>query len=393
MNINENIFLFATNIFVFVLCGGMFMIVPHLTRKSLLFGVKIPQEQANCSEAVAMKRQYVITCLLGSLVILALCILQFLLVPQWTLMATMYLWILIIPVYFIAFVPNWKKAVLLKEAKGWQVSNVVFAETRASHTRGNLHALPWGWYIASFVIIIATIVLAMARYPHLPDMIPGHMDANMQATRYVPKTVVSVLMMPLINAAMLLIMLLAGVTIEKAKLQMDQNSPHTSFMQHRAYRKRMGNAMGFFTLATMVLVGIVGIPIIFNVPPQVGINLFWGSMILIAVPLVLLIAVQVKTGQGGCRVKIELSEDNLEDTEQQATASETSKAVGRGDDKYWKLGMFYYNPDDPAIIVENRFGTNIGFNYGRLPVQIGAVLSGVAFVVMYVWLTVVLIGM
>jgi len=55
--------------------------------------------------------------------------------------------------------------------------------------------------------------------------------------------------------------------------------------------------------------------------------------------------------------------------------------------------MFYYNPDDPAVIIEDRFGTNIGFNYARLPVQIGTALFGVGFVVMYVWLTVVLLGM
>ena len=391
MNVNENIFLFVINIFVFVLCGGIFMILPHLTRKSLLFGVKIPTEEANCPEAAAMKKQYVLTCLLGSVVILAICIVQFLLVPQWTLIATMYLWVLIIPVYLIAFVPNWKKAGRLKAEKGWQVSGVVFAETKSSHTRGNLHALPWGWYIASFVIVIAAAVLAVARYPHLPDMIPGHMDASMQATRYVPKTIMSVLMLPLVNAGMLLVMLFAGIAIERAKLQIDPNNPRISFMQHRAYRKRMGNALGFVTLATVMLVGTVGMPIIFDIPPQVGLNLFWGSMIFIAVPLVVLIAVQVKTGQGGCKVKV--SEDDMADTAQQTTASEKSKAAGRGDDKYWKLGMFYYNPDDPAVIIEDRFGTNIGFNYARLPVQIGTALFGVGFVVMYVWLTVVLLGM
>ena len=390
---NENIFLFATNIFIFVLCGGMFMIIPHLTRKSLLFGVKIPQAQANCPEAAAMKKQYVLTCLLGSVVILAICIVQFILIPEWTLFATMYLWLLIIPVYFIAFVPNWKKAVRLKADKGWQVSNVMFAETKSSHTRGNLHALPWGWYIASFVIVVVTAVLAVARYPHLPDMIPGHMDANMQATRYVPKTMFSVLMMPLINVATLLIMLFAGIAIEKAKLQMDPGNLRISFMQHRIYRKRMGNAMGFLALATVLLVGVVGLPIIFDVPSQIGLTLFWGSMVLVAVPLIVLILVVIKTGQGGCKVKIELSESDMEDAAQQTTAPEMSKAVGRGDDKYWKLGMFYYNPEDPAIVVEDRFGTNIGFNYGRLPVQIGMALLGVGLVVLYVWLTVVLVRM
>ena len=390
---NENIFLFVTNIFVFVLCGGMLMIIPHLTRKSFLFGVKIPMEEANCPEAVAMKRQYITTCFLGSLAILALCILQFVFFPELTLFATLYLWLLIIPIYLIAFVPNWKKAIQLKADKGWQVSNVVFAETRSSHTRGNLHALPWGWYIASFVIIVATVVLAVARYPHLPNLVPGHLDAHMQATRYVPKTLFRVLMLPLFNAATLLVMLFAGIAIEKAKLQIDPNNLRMSFIQHRIYRKRMGNALGFLALAIVVLMGITGIPFIYTVSPQLGLHLFWGSMILCVVPIIVLIVVQVKSGQGGCKIKVELLENDTEDAIPQTTASENSKAAGRGDDKYWKLGMFYYNPDDPAIVVEDRFGTNIGFNYARLPAQIGMALLGVGLVVMYVWLTVVLVQM
>jgi uncharacterized membrane protein len=28
----------------------------------------------------------------------------------------------------------------------------------------------------------------------------------------------------------------------------------------------------------------------------------------------------------------------------------------RTDDTRWKLGLFYYNPDDPALFVEKRFG-------------------------------------
>ena len=32
-------------------------------------------------------------------------------------------------------------------------------------------------------------------------------------------------------------------------------------------------------------------------------------------------------------------------------------------DKHYKWGMFYYNPDDPAVMVEKRFGVGMDFNY------------------------------
>ena len=34
-------------------------------------------------------------------------------------------------------------------------------------------------------------------------------------------------------------------------------------------------------------------------------------------------------------------------------------------DDCWKLGMFYYNPDDPALMVEKRFGIGYTLNFGN----------------------------
>ena len=70
--------------------------------------------------------------------------------------------------------------------------------------------------------------------------------------------------------------------------------------------------------------------------------------------------------------------------ESNGVESETS--LGR-DDRNWILGMFYFNPEDPAHIVEGRFGTNIGLNYARLPVKIGMVLFLACLVALYVWMT------
>jgi uncharacterized membrane protein len=38
----------------------------------------------------------------------------------------------------------------------------------------------------------------------------------------------------------------------------------------------------------------------------------------------------------------------------------------RTPDRYWRLGMFYVNPDDPAIFVEKRFGIGYTLNFAHL---------------------------
>ena len=34
-------------------------------------------------------------------------------------------------------------------------------------------------------------------------------------------------------------------------------------------------------------------------------------------------------------------------------------------DSYWKAGMFYYNPDDPAIFVSKRVGIGYTMNFAN----------------------------
>jgi uncharacterized membrane protein len=66
------------------------------------------------------------------------------------------------------------------------------------------------------------------------------------------------------------------------------------------------------------------------------------------------------TGQGGSRVKTSSQADN--------------RRINRDDDRHWKLGQFYYNPNDPAIWVEKRFGIGWTVNFAH-PLGWGSLLG------------------
>ncbi len=42
-----------------------------------------------------------------------------------------------------------------------------------------------------------------------------------------------------------------------------------------------------------------------------------------------------------------------------------ANAVFRDDDRYWSAGIFYNNPDDPALFVPKRFGLGWTLNFGH----------------------------
>ena len=379
-----NFFCFIVNLCVTFLVGAILPLLPALTRKSFLFGVKIPLEEQGCREAKAMKNQYVTVCLIGAVVILALVVAQYAVFPELSLIGSLYFPLLFAAVQMLGFIPNWKKAVALKAAQGWHTTDSVFADTQSSHSRGTLADLPWAWYVLSLIILCVSVLIVLVRYPHLPDAIPTHFDFNMRPDVWSDKSPLTIMTMPLFGLGTLLMMWLIGVTLVRTKLQIDPQNPALSFAQHRIYRRRMGNSAGFMTLGV-----IAGLMLIDLMPiwPEVDIP-FWLIMAIEFVPMIPLVVVAVASGQGGCRIKPKtVSEKMVAKTYGPASPG---SAFRRGDDKYWALGLFYHNPDDPAYLVEDRFGNNFGFNYSRLPVKIGVAISLLAFIAMYVWATIVL---
>jgi len=41
------------------------------------------------------------------------------------------------------------------------------------------------------------------------------------------------------------------------------------------------------------------------------------------------------------------------------------RVIFRDDDRYWYAGLFYNNPDDPAVFVPKRFGVGWTINFGH----------------------------
>ncbi len=69
----------------------------------------------------------------------------------------------------------------------------------------------------------------------------------------------------------------------------------------------------------------------------------------------------------------------------------STDAVFRDDDRYWSAGVFYNNPDDPALFVPKRFGLGWTLNFGHPQAKL--VLIGVLVVILVTSLLPVLIAL
>lgn len=69
-----------------------------------------------------------------------------------------------------------------------------------------------------------------------------------------------------------------------------------------------------------------------------------------------------------------------------APAEPISGGGDRTPDRCWKWGLFYFNPDDPAVFVERRFGVGYALNMAR-PLAIMVIVAIIAFVAASIWLS------
>ncbi|MCL2343995.1 MAG: DUF1648 domain-containing protein [Firmicutes bacterium] len=379
-----NFFFFITNLGIIALVAAFLIITPALTRKSLLFGVRVPEAVAPLPEVRGLKRNYYTVILIGCVVLLAAAVLQYVTAPALTLLALLYFPFILVGVQFLAFIPQWKKAKALKEERGWDVPLTSIVETRSSADRQKLSSLPWGWYIASVILVLAMVIWTIAIYPSVPDRIATHWGMNMQPDAWTDKNMLSLLIFPLSALALTVIIAGANILIYRQRLQISAEHPALSFAQHRAYRRMMSHALGFMTLC-FTLMFVLMQPVTLNIfaasaaylPIVVGVTCGLG--------IIPVLYVSVRAGQSGCKLNPAISERDA--LSEKLSANVKIAHPGRTDDRYWKLGMFYYNPDDPVNLIEDRFGGNGGFNYAHLPGKLFAGVTAALIVVTYALIT------
>ena len=383
---HETTVVFYINMGIVLFIGSIMRLMPSLTRKSFLFGVKVPEAAHDHPDALRLFRRYRLNCLLATALGVSLSLLQFRLLPELTIVAALYLPLIPLLLVALTYIGNWHLALALKEEHGWHVTSVSIADIDANHYRSAIEGVPWGYYLFSLAAMLTALVVSIARYPELPEMIPTNFGFDMDATVYSPKTMWNVLLGPLLGIVTVAVTALAGVAIVKAKLQLNPENPALSFAQHRVYRRLMGHGIGILSLGMTLLLVVFTLMTIF---PGFSVS-FEVSMLLTFAPYIPLLVITLRAGQGGNKLNPRVSEHDMILTG--ALDIVVSESYSKSnDDHHWVLGMFYYNSEDPSLFIEDRFGTNVGFNYARSSVKVAVGLMVFAVVALYLWVTAMLL--
>lgn len=223
---------------------------------------------------------------------------------------------------------------------------------REAQVRKRSRRVPGGWVIATgpFALLAACASYLGTHWQRLPAHLVMHWGAHGQPDRWAERSLGTVFF-PLITAAAILLamtLLLYGIAhwlrpIYAGGLEGEHESRFRRTASILLLALEYWIAVLFSWLAVRPL-----LPSSFQRPPA-AFAMLPGLIAVVAT------AILMWLGQGGSRMSPARQRE-----------FDSTKPVGdRTEDRFWKLGIFYFNRDDPSVMVEKRFGIGYSVNFAH----------------------------
>lgn len=223
--------------------------------------------------------------------------------------------------------------------------------------------------IAQLAIVFLSAAVIVLFYGAIPEEFPIHWNSQNEVNRMVEKTLLSVLMLPLIQLLMVPVMAFSHFSFIKAKQKLLSSYPQLTSEKSKKFRRAWSNYFLVVAIAVQLLLTVINFYSLFfsNDFGMEWLSIFIGLFVFGVIGYSFFLT--WKYGQSGEKlVYAELTENHPEITEVD-------------EDRFWKLGIFYVNPEDPAVFVEKRFGIGTTINLARW--QAWAALGGlILFIVL-----------
>lgn len=347
----ESILFIAMFAATYILTAVLMILYPRLGRKSLSFGVRIPSAQWASPKVSAIRRLYERAGMLLTAVIAIPAVLSFLLWEfdtPWPALAYTGALMVLLAGFGALYLICHSRMRLLKAGTDWDrtADNLVSIQTDFQHGKTSPSPL---WFLPMGLSAAVSLLLILLFYGQAPDPVPTHFNGKGLADAWSPKRPGTFLTGPAMQLVLLAVFAFAWISIRRSKQQIDPSQPDASAEQNRRFRYAWsafvlaaGNAMCW-------MFGMIPLSMLGMVPAS------WFLSVTVGVTIAVLAAsvwLSIRYGQGGTRLR-------------SAQAVDAGSVINRSDDRHWLFGVFYFNPEDPALFLEKRFGIGWTMNFGR----------------------------
>ncbi|GBG10140.1 hypothetical protein PAT3040_04858 [Paenibacillus agaridevorans] len=336
-------------------------VIPLLTRRIESFGVTIPEEGQNHPDIRALRKSYLWwNGGLGALLTASLMIITFRISSDnaWGIALAAHT-VLYIIVSFGIYYKIHRAVKAIKEKEQW-LKDAPQRIMVSTAFRTEKLTQPHYWFIPHLLLIMGTILVCVLGYDRFPELMPMKYDFNGEVTRSVAKSYTSVLWPVFVQAFLLIVFVFTNVVIGRSKQVAEASDPEGSLHRNLRFRRIWSAYLIIFGFMIMAAIGMIPVGMLLDWSGNVS---ALATILVVGLMVVSSIALSVKTGQGGSRLKSE-----------SGGKPQTTVASAADHDRHWKLGVIYFNPNDPALFVEKRFGIGWTMNMARPVVWIIVVL-------------------
>jgi len=317
-------------------------LIPRLTRPDIYFAVTVLPDFRDSAEGRAILGRYRVEVVIYGIIAIAVA-LSGLWIPQPSSDTLIVVGLVLQPVGgFIAY---------YRARQRVQPHGMAPATVREAALAPHEVRLPGGWtvQIGPFALLAAVAVWLQLHWSEIPDRFPTHWGLDGQPNNWATRSFTGVFF-PLLTGAFLcaLVGFLAYAILRWSRVIRMGGAAGESEQHFRRTVVSILVATEYFLALVFGWTGILALSAVRTGPPGVV-----PILVLTLGFTVVITGLLFRAGQGGSRLA-------------GAAASGTVVPVGdRTADQYWKLGVFYVNREDPALMVEKRFGLGYTLNFGH----------------------------
>ena len=341
------------------LCGILAAITPFLMPRGECFAVTIPAAQHGHPVLRSYRKGYALCCLVFAAACTTACGVvaeaKHIGAPDADLAGYLISYTalvgLVVVVPFVWMLSYRKKVMRLKAEEGWSARADRKAAVVSEEDAPGAVSLAWNLLYVPVLLLIVAVGVVL--YPSMPDMIPMHADSAGNVDVYAPKGVLTVFGFPVGLTVLLAVCMVSSQWVmRRSKRPVSPGAPAVSALAYGLFARAQSI---FLLICGLILSAVIGVGFMLSSGGIITLGQMAVAVLVACAPIVIgSIALSVVYGQSGARLQMRLAAEGGQDD-----------CLACDDDRHWKLGVFYWNPDDPALWLPERFGIGWTMNMAR----------------------------
>lgn len=345
-------------IFLNISIGLLMGITPYINRRDIPFGVSIPVTDKTKEVVNAQKKSYLFINLGIAIIINIGIFLYGQFKPNIPEEKLVYLCIvslfIMLAISLVSYVLKHNELKKYKQTLSLEMKQTKKIVVDLSFRDEKL-IFPTSYLVGiNLAFVLVTVLLTVFNYQNIPDKLVTQWDFNMNPTTITEKTWGSVMMIPAMQVFITIVMAISNQAYLSAKQQIDGKNPTASSTKSKKFRRQSSLLNLVISILTQLLFVAIQLVTVFeSISPKVVMIL---SLVFTILIIGLVLWFSLYYGQSGDRLKtVEINEEE----------APKGNIVTVDDDENWKLGMFYFNKQDPSFWVEKRMGVGMTFNLAK----------------------------